>query len=894
MSLARGWRRLFRLPFSGATPQSLEREVDDELAFHLAMRAEKFRRFGMTDERAQDAALARFGDRGRVRDECIDIDRQYARELRLMELFESILTDARYAYRSLRKTPGFTIVATLTLALGIGVTSAMYSLVDGILLRPLPFPHPERLVQFRQAYPEKGLDHWPLSQENLAMYRDRATDFESFAGYTRRGVTLQGTGRPERLSGARVTGDFFAVLGVRAALGRTIVRDDDRPNDNNVIVLTDGFWQSHFAGDRSVIGRVVDIDGLPTRVIGVMPPGFAFPRPDISVYLPLGLDPTRRFGWFLTGIGRLKPGATVHQAELETTALMWNWARVAPGLMPGGVDPRSTQMKTLVTPLHTAMTGDVARPLAVLQAAVVVILLIAIANVATLVTSRASGRSREMALRTAIGATRRRIVRQLLTESVALASLGGLVGIALAYVLVRTFTHSSAISLPRIGEVTVSVRVLLFTLAVSVASGVLFGLSPVLHSVRRRLADALASGGKDSAHGSARRLNMTLVVTQLALSVVLLVSAGLVLKSFQRLAGTNLGFEPRGVTSVIMPLPQQKYGDDAKVVAMAGEIVDRVRAIPGVRAAAVTDALPYSGNVNSDGYLIEGHAPPAAAGSETQTVQLPVTPGYFATLQIPLLHGRDFTSGDRANSLPVVIVDDELAHRYWKAGDAIGKRMRLTGDTTWRTIVGVVGSIRDIDAAQESTPHSYFPYSQNADSYMTLAIRTDGDPRPVIASVRRTIAELEPSVPLDNVRPLSESVAQALDNRRLTEILLASFSLLAATLAGVGIYGVMSLQVANRRREFGIRLAIGAEPRNLVRRVMGEGLVLALAGVGVGIAGALVATRWVRALLYDVSPTDPVVFTALSLGLLALAVGSCYLPARRAARSDPLIALRAD
>ncbi|HEY5063005.1 MAG TPA: ABC transporter permease [Gemmatimonadaceae bacterium] len=733
-----------------------------------------------------------------------------------------------------------------------------------------------------------------MSQENLAMYRDRATDFESFAGYTRRGVTLQGTGRPERLSGARVTGDFFAVLGVRAALGRTIVRDDDRPNDNNVIVLTDGFWQSHFGGDRSVIGRVLDIDGLPTRVIGVLPPGFAFPRPDITVYLPLGLDPTRRFGWFLTGIARLKPGVTVHQAELSTTALMWNWARVAPGLMPGGVDPRSTQMKTLVTPLHTAMTGDVARPLAVLQAAVVVILLIAIANVATLVTSRAAGRGREMALRTAIGATRRRIVRQLLTESVALASLGGLVGIALAYVLVRTFTHSTAISLPRIGEVTVSVRVLLFTLAVSVASGVLFGLSPALHSMRRRLADGLASGGKDSAHGSARRLNMTLVVTQLALSVVLLVSAGLVLKSFQRLVGTNLGFEPRGVTAVIMPLPQQKYGDDAKVVAIAGELVDRVRAIPGVRAAAVTDALPYSGNVNTDGYLIEGHAPPAAAGSETQTVQLPVTPGYFATLQIPLLHGRDFTSGDRATTLPVVIVDDELAHRYWTGADAIGKRMRLTGDTTWRTIVGVVGSVRDVDAAQESTPHSYFPYSQNADSYITLAVRTDGDPRPVIASVRRTIAELEPSVPLDNVRPLSQSVAHALDNRRLTEILLASFSLLAATLAGVGIYGVMSLQVANRRREFGIRLAIGAQPRNLVRRVMGEGLLLALAGVGVGIAGALVATRWVRALLYDVSPTDPVVFTALSFGLLALAVGSCYVPARRAARSDPLIALRAD
>ncbi|MDB4877927.1 MAG: permease [Gemmatimonadetes bacterium] len=880
------WRRVFR-------HRSVEREVDDEIAFHIAMREEKLRRLGLSADRAHRAALDRFGDAAKVRDECITIDRQYAREVHLMETLASVLSDFRLAFRSFRKMPAFTAVATITLALGIGATSAMFSLVDGILLRPLPYAEPGRLVRFTQAYPEIGLDSWGLSQENVAMYRDRVHELQSFAGYTRRGATYTGDGRPERLSVIRATGDFFTVLGVAPVLGRPFGRAEDTPRTNDVAVLAYGFWQSHFGGDRNVVGKTIDLDGQPTRIVGVMPASFTFPRPDAQVYLPLGLDPTRKFGWFLTGVARMAPGVTADQVRRSSTSLMWEWARGQPGLLKAGVDPRTTRMTTTIESLRDAITGDSKRPLEVLQAAVVLMLLIAIANVATLLSSRSAARGREMALRNALGATRGRVVRQLLTESVALASLGGVAGIALAFVLVRAITHSSAVSLPRLGEVSVSWRVLGFTLAVSIAAGIAFGLAPALGMLRGGLASQLAGGAKESAHGPARRLNNALVVAQLGLSVVLLISAGLVLKSFERLVGMDLGFDPANVTVIAMPLPARKYTDNRAVVIATAQIVERLRAIPGVRSAAIAWTLPFSGNVNTDGYLVEGHTPTATAMA-TQTVQIAIGPGYLSTLRIPLRFGRDFNAADRDSTRPVTIVDEALASRYWTGGDAVGKRVRLTGDTTWFTIVGVAGSVRDQDVATEPMPHTYFPFAQVPDSRPVLAIRTDGNPAPAITEIRRTIAELEPGVPLDNIRSLDDWIGRALDTRRITELLLVGFALLAVLLAGVGIYGVMSLYVTNRYREFGIRLAIGAEPRTLVQLVLGEGLVLAVTGVGLGVGGALLATRWLRAILFDVSTTDPVVYTTLAVGLLTVAAASCYLPARRAARSDPLLALRAE
>jgi predicted permease len=884
------WRRVFRLPRG---KRGIERDVDEELAFHLAMRAHRLRGDGVAAEDADAAALERFGDPERVRDECITIDTRYEREVRFMEWLESIWSDFRYGLRTMRRMPLFTAVATITLALGIGATTAMFTLVNGILLRPLPYPNADRLVRLIQSYPEKGLDTWGVSQQNLVMYRDRATDFEAFAGYRGGAVTIRGDHGPERLTAVRVTADFFKALGIHPTIGREFTRDEDAPGRNNVAILAHAFWLTRFDGRSSVIGTVVEIEGQPTRIVGVMPPGVGFPNPGVQIWLPMGLDPTRTHGWTNAGLGRLKPGVSVEHARQQTTAIMWDWARRETNLVnvPGAA-PERTKMGTIVVPLHDAITGSSSRPLTVLLAAVTLILLIATANVATLLSSRATVRQREIGLRTALGATGTRVVRQLLTESVALALLGATVGVGLAVVGVRVFAASGLGALPRMSEVHVDGRVLTFTLVVSVASGVLFGLLPAFHAVRSRLTSDLTAGQRESSHRGARRINNGLVVTQLSLSVVLLVAAGLVLKSFERLARVDLGFHPENITSISLPLPQ-RMNDAAAMAAFVRTSLEQVRAVPGVKAASLSWTLPFEGGGNVDGFIIEGRPAPAN-GAEEQMMQIAVSPGHFSLLGIPMLSGRDFTTADDSTGAFVAVVDETMATRYWHGADAIGKRIRTGGDDVWYTVVGIVGSVRDLDAATAGMPHLYVSIPQAGGNRLSLALKTSGDAATVLPAVRRAISQIEPSIPLEGVRKLTDIVDFSFASRRLIKILLSGFALLAVTLAGVGIYGVMSLHVANRSREFGIRLAVGAEPSRLVGLVLGEGALLALAGVAVGVIGALIATRWIQSLLYDVSATDPVVFAVLPLTLALIALAACYLPARRAARSDPLIALRSE
>ncbi|HKW10270.1 MAG TPA: ADOP family duplicated permease, partial [Gemmatimonadaceae bacterium] len=681
-----GWRRLLRLPLGH---RSIERDIDDELAFHLVMREEKLRRLGLTPDAARAGAHDRFGDTAGVRDECLTIDRQYAREVRLMEWIESLWTDFQYALRTFRRMPTFTAVATITLALGIGATTAMFTLVNSILLRPLPYPESDRIVRIIQSYPEIGLDTWGLNQMNVAMYRDRATDFSAFAAYRGGSVTMQGAKGPQRVQIQRVTSQFFRAIGVGPAIGREFTADEDSPGKNVVMILSDGMWRSRFGADPSILGKTVDVDGQPIRVVGVMPASFDFPRPSISAFVPMGLNPLWRFGFINSGIGRLKPGITPEHAERQTTAIMWDWARQQ-SLGNSRVDPSKTRMQTIVRPLHEVVTGGSARPLTVLLAAVALILLIATANVATLLSGRAAVRQREITLRAALGASRTRVLRQLLTESVALAMLGALVGVGLAVAAVRSFTHSSLATLPRITEVEVDGRVLVFTLVVSVASGLLFGLLPAIHAGRQRLTSDLTAGQRESSRGASRRVNNALVVAQLSLSVVLLIAAGLVLKSFQRLTSIDFGLHPDGVTSILLPLPQRIASDAARMNTFVNATLSRVRSIPGVQVAALTSALPMSNNGNYDGYLIDGRPVPQN-GSEAQTYQIAVSPQYFKTVGIPLLFGRDFAATDDSTSLAVGIVDATLANRYWKGADALGKRIRVTGDTMWFTIIGVAG-----------------------------------------------------------------------------------------------------------------------------------------------------------------------------------------------------------
>ena len=891
MSFPPGWRRLFRLPRFNR--KRIEEDLEDELSFHLMMREEKLQRLGHSAESARANAMARFGDHERVRDECLTIDHRYAREVRFMEWVESVLADVRYAARTLRRMPGFTIVATLTLALGIGATAAMFTLVNGILLRPLPYPAADRLVKVYQAYPEKGLDSWGVSQENIVMYRDRATDFAAFSAYRGASVTMTGNGVPERIAAELVTGDFFRVMGISPILGRAFGRDEDVPGRNDVAVLSKGFWLARFAGDPNIIGTTIDLDGRPTRILGVMPPDFAFPRPEVKLWRPMGLDPTRTHGWINTGVARLRPGISVAHARRQTTAIMWDWARRRSDVIGMSIDPSKTQMKTVVIPLRDAMTGSVEHPLTVLLAAVSLLLLIATANVATLLSSRAVARQREIGLRVALGATGARVIRQLLTESVALALLGAAAGVAFAFGAVRAFTHSSLVSLPRIEEVSVDGRVLAFTLAVSIVSGALFGLVPALHGVRRRLTADLAAGSRESTHRATRRINDALVAAQLSLSVVLLIAAGLLLESVDRLTRVDLGFRPQGVSVISLAIPSTRVATAPAANAFYSALLQGVRTVPGVRSAALTWSMPFDGNSNVDGYVVDGHpAPPSE--NQDQTMQTAVSSGFFATASITLLEGRDFTATDDSIHPLVVVVNDVIAKRYWPRGGALGQRIRVTGDPQWSTIIGVVRGARDMDAAAPPGPHIYASLPQLGGDRLSLAIRTDRSAAAVIPAIRTAITRLEPAIPLEGARPLTSFVEESRASRRLTELLLAGFAVLAVLLAGVGIFGVMSLSVANRSREFGVRLAVGATPGTLVRHVLREGTVLAALGVGSGVVFALVATRWIASLLYAVSPTDPAVFATLSVLLGAIAVAACWLPARRAARSDPLVVLRAD
>lgn len=866
----------------------VEQELDDEVRFHLEREADRYVRAGVARGEAWRRARLAFGS--------VDAAKEHSRDGRGTALVETCLRDVRFALRTLARRPAFTLVAALTLAIGIGGSAAMFSLVDGILLRPLPYPHPDRLVDVLQSYPERGLARWSLSPANVAAYRDGVPDFTAFGAYERTGVTLDDDGGAERLIAEDVTANFFDLLGAGIGIGRSFTSDEGTAGGAPVAIISYAFWQTRFGGDPAVLGRPIVLNGQPTRVVGVTSPDFAFPRADVQVFTPLVIDPSRNHPFGLHAIARLRPGASISDARREATQVMWDWTRRTAGYVDANVDPRNTHMAVLVTPLRAALTGNVARPMALLQAAVLVILLIAIANVATLLSARASARGREIAMRRALGASRARLIQQLLTESVVLAMLGGALGVAFACVLVRVFTHSDLVALPRIGEVGVSWRVLAFTLATSCAAGIAFGVVPAIDSLRRR---SVPGPGDMRASGDAagRRTTNLLVVSQIGLSLVLLLAAGLVLASFRHLLDTNLGFAPNDLLGATMPLPPQRYmmGDSGRVrnLAFATTVVERARSLHGVVSAGIMFPAIYASDVNTDGYIVEGHAAPAT-GSEAQAVQISISPGLLATLGVPLRFGRDFTAADRNNSVPVTIIDQELAHRYWPDGKAIGHQIRTTGDTTWLTIVGVAGNVRDEDVATPPRAHMYFPYAQQPGSRPTLVVRTAAGTSNMAVALRTTVAAVDPGVPLDNVHPLTDAIGRSLASRRVAELLLGGFATVALLLAGLGLYGLLSLYVTSRRREFGVRLAIGAAPPRVAWLVVREGLMLACGGVLVGVGAGLIVTRWARGLLYGISPSDPHVYLVLSAATLLLSVLVCLVPALRAARSDPLVALRSE
>jgi putative ABC transport system permease protein len=806
---------------------------------------------------------------------------------------ETLLQDVRYGARMLRKNPGFTAVAVVALALGIGANTAIFSVVNAVLLRPLAFPEPDRLVTLAENNLRRGVDHSSVSYPNFADWREQNASFESAAASMESDFNTSIGDQPERVQAAIVSASLFHVLGVEPVLGRGFTDEEDRPGAGPVVVLGYGFWQQRFGGDPGVIGRSIPVEGLNVTIVGVMPAGFRFPvgTTPVPMLAPLSFLSAdmqgQRGAHFLSVVARLRPGVTLEQARADMDAIGQRLAAQYPD--------SNTDTSVTVTLLHERLVTDVRPALLVLLGAVGFVLLIACANVANLLLVRSTARRKEIAIRAALGAGRWRVVRALLTESTLLACLGGALGLLLAIWGTDVLISVGPTGLVRVDEISVDGRVLGFTVAVSLVTGIVFGLLPALHASRIDLSEALKEGGANRVASARDRVRSALVVTEVALSVVLLIGAGLMVRSFARLLDVDPGFRPDHVVTAQLTLPDATYTEPQQVAAFYDRVLDRLRQIPGVQSAGAVTTLPLDGSRISVSYEVEGQ--PTPPGLQQSAGFDAVSPGYFRTLGIPILTGRDFTDQDRADGRPVIIVNEAMARRCWPGQDPIGKRITSgitmdDGDPPVREVVGVVGDVRHNSLSSEARAAYYIPFAQVPMGMATLAVRTAAEPAAVTSAMRAAVRDVDSNQPLYNARVMEQVVAESVATPRFYATLLGIFGAVALVLAAVGIYGVMAYSVTQRTHEIGVRIALGAQPLQVLRLVVGHGLALALVGVGIGLAAAFALTRLMSSMLFGVSATDPLTFGGLAALLVGVALLACYVPARRASRVDPMVALR--
>jgi len=817
-------------------------------------------------------------------------------------MLADLAQDIRYAFRSLIKNPVFSLVASFTIAMGIGVNVVVFTLVERILLNPLPFNDSDRIVRMVQSYPEMGLATWGLSPAAYTAYKNGQHSYDAFAVYQNSGAILTGSEKAEYVQICKATADFFKVFGVTPTLGRTFAPDEDTKGKENVVVLSNALWQSRFGGDPQIVGKQVTLSDVPLQVIGVMPPSFQFPQVETQLWTPLVLNPQATTPFTMVGVAKLKQGLSAQGAAADTTNVLWNAVRENPKLvLKQAPPPAGAGLKTIVTPLKEYIVGNIRNRLLIAQVAVAFVLLISCANVANLLLSRAAKRTPEIALRLALGASPGRIIRQLLTESVVLALLGAAAGVAFAWICLRALTQIYSEGIPRIQEAGIGGIVLLVTVVATVATGLLFGVIPAFRAYWLGVKGGMTEGQRGNVGQASRRLNSSLVVVQLALSLVLLVGAGLVLKSFRNLMRIEPGFDENKVLTMIIPVSNQK-GTPEQLLGFYKRLVDDVRTLPGVNGAAIASNVPFSGRQVVDGHVVEGQDPPG--GDPPQAEMKVVGPGYFKAMGITLLQGRDFNDSDYFNNPEtdagrlVAIVDQNLAKMYWPNGDAVGKRIR-TGDPEWYTIIGVVSSVKEQSLATEPLPHLYFTpnqvgfvYGQSRDEKrMYLVVNTD-TPSTIAPAIRSRVQALDPNVPVYSVATMSENIWKQIGALRLINFLLTAFSAIALLLAAIGTYGVMSISVNNRTAEFAIRQALGAQPRSLLFSVLKQALILAVIGIVVGLLGSWGITRAISSQLFGVSTTDPLVFIITPLILVLVALLASFLPARRAAQTDPAVVLR--
>jgi putative ABC transport system permease protein len=812
---------------------------------------------------------------------------------------ETLLQDLRYAVRLLQRRPGFTIVAVLTLALGIGANSAIFSIVNAVMLRPLPFKEPERLATLWERNPKEGYEQNPPAVPNFVDWRSRNKSFEQIAIYTfDRKFNLTSGDQPERIEGAQVSPNIFELLGVSPISGRVFSAEEEQPGREQVVILSHNLWKRRFASDPAAIGKTVEIDGRSHSIVGIMPPGFQFPggtgvilnlfsHPAAELWVPLSISPeslNQRSAHSHQVIGRIKSSVTLEQAEAEMTSIQQQIAKDYPGEFVG------TSIK--LTLLYDQVVGSVRLPLFVLLGAVAFVLLIACANVANLLLASATARQKEIAIRITLGAGRARVVRQLLTESILLALLGGIIGILITFWGIDALLSILPDNTPRANEISIDRWVLGFTFFISILTGVFFGSVPALQVSRTNLNEGLKEGGRTATDGLHRnRTRSLLVVSEVAFSLVLLIGAALMLQSFNRLLQVKPGFNPENVLTMQLSLPRAKY-NRVKRATFFQQAIEGIKTLPGVVSAAAVTIPPMSGSNDNYAFQIENR-PPVFNGKSTSTEFRPISPEYFKAIEIPLLKGRSFNEQDEKSSTNVLMINESFARIYFAGEDPIGKRMTLGVNNFTGEIIGVVGDVKGFGLDANVREEVYGLYSQ-APFWpdMTLVVKTASNPMSLAAGIRGRIQELDREQPISNIRTMEQIISESVSQPRFRSLLLGIFGLVALVLAIVGIYGVISYSVSQRTHEIGIRMALGAQRGDILKLIVGHGMGLVLAGVVIGLLIAFALTRVMSSLLYGVSATDLTTFISIPILLAAVAFFAGYIPARRATRVDPMVALR--
>ena len=877
-----------------------ETEIVEELSQHLEEEYERTLSSGASEDEARQQILEQLNKPDLLGQELKHVERRVSQEpiasgaQRKVNIFADLLQDMRYALRMLAKNPAFTTVAIIALALGIGANSAIFSVVNAVLLRPLPFKHPEQLVMLWENAAHMGFPRNTPSPANFLDWQKQAQSFTGMAAMVERSFNLTGVGEPERLDGRRVSANLFDLLGVPAQLGRSFVPDDDRPG-THVVLLSHSLWQRRFGSDPAVIGLALSLNGESYTVIGVMPrlvqlPGFAN-RKD-QLWVPIAFPPeeaAQRGNHFLGVVARVKPGVTQKQAEAEMETIAARLARQYPDY--------NTRIGTVIVPLHEQLVGDIKPALLVLLGAVGFVLLISCANVANLLLARAAVRQKEIALRLALGASRSRLTRQFLTESVLLAFFGAGLGLLLALAGIRILKTFIPSTVSQVEAINIDASVLIFTAMVAVLTGIAFGLAPAIHGSHLNLNDTLKEGRRDSSGGSkGNRARGLLVIAEVAVSFVLLVGAGLLINSFLHLRNLDPGFRADHLLTMKVDLSEVKYPDRDRRTAFFDEVIRRARALPGAQSAAVAGNLPLTYDGDSMNISVE-RLPDPPPDQRLDVIYRVIGPDYFGTMGIPIVRGRDFTDQDKAGAKDVVVISEKTAQHFWPGQDPIRKRLKpgsSTSKSPWREVIGIVKDVRQNGLIAPPKMQMYFDYRQLKDlAANALVVRTNIDPMSLAASVRKVIWSVDKDQTVADIDTMDNIVAEAVARQRFSMLLLGLFAVLALLLASVGIYGVMSYSVAQRTREIGIRIALGARRADVLQMTVKQGLKLVVAGMMLGLLAAFLLTRVMASLLFGISATDPITFIGISVVLLAVAILASYVPALRATKVDPITALRA-